>query len=131
MKKKLLASTLCAVGLLASASLASAGTSAVTYATDLPVFSNNIYLATGKKDDNSLSKVENSVVGSTYTANMWIVDANGKKVSATATKVTDNDTRQFTVDQKAVGDKVNLAAENDTVTYVKVEISGKFYPDTK
>jgi len=130
MKKKL-ASTLCAVGLLVSASLASAGTSAITYSKELPILSNNIYLATGKKDDNSQSKVENSVVGSTYTANMWIVDANGKKVSATATKVTDDDTRNFTVDQSAVGGNVNLAAENDTVTYVKVEVSGKFYPDTK
>lgn len=62
---------------------------------------------------------------------MWIVDANGKKVSPTATKVTDNDTRSFTVDQSAVGGNVTLVAENDTATYVKVDISGKFYPDVK
>jgi len=131
MKKKLLASTLCAVGLLASASMASAGTSAIPYATELPVLSNNIYLASGKKADTTKSRVENSLVGSTYTANMWIVDANGKKVSATATDVTDGDNRNFTVDASAVGGSVSLAAENANATYVKVDIAGNFYPDTK
>ena len=130
-KKKILTSTLCAVGLLVSASMASAGTSAITYSKELPRLSGNISLATGEKDNNSKSKVINSVVGSTYTANMWIVDADGDKVSATATKVTDSDTRQFTVDESAVGDDVTLKADNTSSTIVKVEISGKFYPDTK
>lgn len=48
MKKKLV-STICAAGLLISAGAASAGTSAISYAKELPVLSNNIYLATGKK----------------------------------------------------------------------------------
>lgn len=128
--KKILASTLCGVGLLV-AGIASAGTSAIPYAKELPAFSNNIYLASGTKDNTSKSKVVNSVVGSTYTANMWIVDSKGKKVSATATKVGDSDTRNFTVDSSAVGKSVTLVGENSSVALVKVDISGKFYPDTK
>lgn len=73
--------------------------------------------------------MENSIVGSTYTANMWIVDSGGKKVSPTATRVGDNDTRTFTVDQSAVGNSVTLVAENSAFTHVNVDIAGRFYPD--
>ncbi|CAM5252461.1 putative protein OS=Lysinibacillus sphaericus OX=1421 GN=LS41612_08335 PE=4 SV=1 [Lysinibacillus sphaericus] len=62
---------------------------------------------------------------------MWIVDAKGKKVSNTAKDVTDNDTRFFIVDQSAVGGDVTLVAENDQRKLVSVEISGRFYPDTR
>ena len=129
--KKRLATTICALGLLVSANAASAGTDAITYAKELPSLSRNIYLATGTKDNNSNSKVENSIVGQNYEATMWIVDASGKKVSNTAKDVTDNDTRFFTVDDSAVGGNVTLVAENDKITRVSVEISGRFYPDTK
>lgn len=130
--KKILASTLCGVGLLVSVGIANAGTDAIPYSTTLPVFSNNIYLKTGDKANTSQSKVVNSVVGSTYTANMWIVDySNGNKVSATATNVGDQDLRYFTVDSSAVGKKVALTGENSSIAAVKVEISGNFYPDTK
>lgn len=129
--KKRLATTVCALGLLVSAGVASAGTSAITYAKELPRFSANIYLATGTKDNNSRSKVENSIVGQDYKANMWIADANGKKVSATAKEVTDNDTRFFTVDDSAIGDDINLVAENYKSRHIKVEIAGSFYPDTR
>lgn len=129
--KKRLATTICALGLLVSAGAASAGTSAITYAKELPGFKRNIYLANGTKDNNSDSKVENSIVGQNYEATMWIVDASGKKVSNTAKDVTDNDTRFFTVDDSAVGGNVTLVAENDKITRVSVEISGRFYPDTK
>ncbi|AHN22480.1 MULTISPECIES: hypothetical protein [Lysinibacillus] len=127
--KKRLATTVCALGLLLSAGIASAGTSPISYAKKLPPFSININLATGTKDTNSQSKVENSIVGSTYTANMWIVDSGGKKVSPTATRVGDNDTRTFTVDQSAVGNSVTLVAENSAFTHVNVDIAGRFYPD--
>ncbi|MEK5332260.1 hypothetical protein [Lysinibacillus sp. FSL W8-0992] len=129
--KKRLATTVCALGLLVSAGAASAGTDAITYAKELPGFKRNIYLATGTKDNNSDSKVENSIVGQNYEATMWIVDASGKKVSNTAKDVTDNDTRFFTVDDSAVGGNVTLVAENDKITRVSVEVSGRFYPDTK
>ncbi|MFJ7666016.1 hypothetical protein ACIQXI_02850 [Lysinibacillus sp. NPDC097195] len=129
--KKRLATTVCALGLLVSAGVASAGTDAITYAKELPGFKRNIYLATGTKDNNSDSKVENSIVGQNYEATMWIVDAKRKKVSNTAKDVTDNDTRFFTVDDSAVGGNVTLVAENDKITRVSVEISGRFYPDTK
>lgn len=131
MKKRKLVSTILATALLVNAGLASAGIDKITYSNELPVFSNNIYLATGNKDDNSKSKVWNSLVGNSYTTNLWIVDSNGKKVSATATKVGDDDTRYFTVDQSAVGKKVTLAAENSSGVFQKVDISGEFYPDTK
>ncbi len=130
MKKKI-ATTVCALGLLVSVGAASAGTSAITYANTLPFLSTNVNLATGTKDNNSNSKVENSTVGGNYTANMWIVDAKGAKVSATSTSVTDNDTRFFTVDQSAVGNSVTLVAENSRSTVVRVDISGRFYPDTR
>lgn len=129
--KKRLATTICALGLLVSAGAASAGTDAITYAKELPRFSANIYLATGTKDNNSQSKVENSIVGGNYTASMWIRDAKGKKVSSTVTQVNDNTTHFFTVDQSAVGNDVNLVAENNKSVHVKVEISGSFYPDTR
>ncbi|MGE7841067.1 hypothetical protein ACQKNX_09770 [Lysinibacillus sp. NPDC093712] len=129
--KKRLATTVCALGLLLSAGVASAGTDAITYAKELPGFKRNIYLATGTKDNNSDSKVENSIVGQNYEATMWIVDASGKKVSNTAKDVTDNDIRFFTVDDSAVGGNVTLVAENDKITRVSVEISGRFYPDLK
>ncbi|MFJ5789346.1 hypothetical protein ACIP9G_04600 [Lysinibacillus sp. NPDC093197] len=131
--KKRLATTVCALGLLVSTGVVSAGTSAITYAKVLPSLSRNIYLATGTKDNNSNSKVENSIVGQNYEATMWIVDANGKKVSNTAIDVTDNDndTRFFIVDQSAVGGDVTLVAENDQKKLVSVEISGRFYPDTR
>jgi len=127
--KKRPATTVCALGLLVSAGVASAGTDAITYAKELPRFSGNINLATGTKDTNSQSKVENSIVGQNYEATMWIVDAKGKKVSTTVKDVTDNDTRFFTVDQSAVGNSVTLEAENDQFTRVRVEIAGRFYPD--
>lgn len=127
--KKRLATTVCALGLLLSAGVASAGTSPISYAKELPRFSGNINLATGTKDTNSQSKVENSIVGQNYTANMWIVDARGAKVSATATRVGDNDTRTFTVDQSAVGNSVTLVAENRSRVPVRVDITGRFYPD--
>lgn len=129
--KKRLATTVCALGLLVSAGVASAGTDAITYAKELPSLSRNIYLATGTKDNNSNSKVENSIVGQDYRATMWIVDAKVKKVSNTAKDVTDNDTRFFIVDQSAVGGDVTLVAENDQRKLVSVEISGRFYPDTR
>jgi hypothetical protein len=100
----------------------------VTYATVLPRFGADTKLASANKATNSQSKVENSVVGQGYKANMWIQQGS-KKVSATALNVTDNDTRYFTVDQSAVGKKVSLVAENASFTYVTVDIAGKFYPD--
>ncbi|MED3664532.1 MULTISPECIES: hypothetical protein [Anoxybacillaceae] len=100
----------------------------VTYATVLPRFGADTELASANKATNSQSKVENSVVGQGYKANMWIQQGS-KKVSATALNVTDNDTRYFTVDQSAVGKKVSLVAENASFTYVTVDIAGKFYPD--
>ncbi len=116
---------------MVSAGVASAGTSAITYAKELPGFKRNIYLATGTKDNNSDSKVENSIVGQNYEATMWIVDASGKKVSNTAKDVTDNDTRFFTVDDSAVGGNVTLVAENSRFALFEVSISGSFYPDTR
>lgn len=100
----------------------------VTYATVLSPFGVDKELAIANKATNSQSKVENSVVGQGYKANMWIQQGS-KKVSATAKNVTDNDTRYFTVDQSAVGKKVSLVAENASFTYVTVDIAGKFYPD--
>ncbi|MBY6278624.1 hypothetical protein, partial [Symbiobacterium thermophilum] len=92
----------------------------VTYATVLPRFGADTELASANKATNSQSKVENSVVGQGYKANMWIQQGS-KKVSATALNVTDNDTRYFTVDQSAVGKKVSLVAENASFTYVTVD----------
>ncbi|MGE7841068.1 hypothetical protein ACQKNX_09775 [Lysinibacillus sp. NPDC093712] len=129
--KKRLATTVCALGLLVSAGIASAGTSAITYAKELPKFSGDISLATGTKDNTSQSKVENAIVDKNYTANMWIVDAKGAKVSPTTTRVMDNDTRLFTVDQSAVGGNVTLVAENSKFALFEVSISGSFYPDTR
>lgn len=74
----------------------------------------------------------NSLVGGSYKANMWInTGQHGSKVSATATNVTDNDTRYLTVDQSAVGASVGLTAENATWTSVQVDIAGMFHPDTQ
>lgn len=129
MKKKRIISSIFAASLLIGVGTASAGTAAIPYAKELPVLSNNIALASGTKDTYSQSSVANSVVGGSYKANMWITDANYNKVSATATNVTDNDTRNFTVDSSAKGKKVLLMGENASTTYVKVEITGKFYPD--
>ncbi|KJE27539.1 hypothetical protein LG52_2885 [Geobacillus kaustophilus] len=100
----------------------------VTYAGVLPRFQGDTELASANKATNSKSKVENSVVGAEYKANMWIQQGS-TKVSPTAKDVTDNDTRYFTVDQSAVGKKVSLVAENASFTYVTVDIAGKFYPD--
>ena len=100
----------------------------VTYAGVLPRFQGDTELASANKATNSKSKVENSVVGADYKANMWIQQGS-TKVSPTALNVTDNDTRYFTVDQSAVGKKVSLMAENSSFTYVTVDIAGKFYPD--
>ncbi|WP_297991619.1 hypothetical protein [uncultured Anoxybacillus sp.] len=121
-------SILAILSLLAVGSVSAA--SYVTYATTLPALSGDKTLATDNKANNSKSKVENSVVGQDYKANMWIQQGS-TKVSATATNVTDNDTRYFTVDQSAVGKKVSLVGENATWTYVTVDISGKFYADTE
>ncbi|WP_461200504.1 hypothetical protein [Anoxybacillus sp. TBDG-1] len=126
--KRNVVTTLVILSLLAVGSASAA--SYVTYATTLPVLSGDKSLASANKTNNSKSKVENSVVGQDYKANMWIQNGS-TKVSAIATNVTDNDTRYFTVDQSAVGKKVSLMGENATWTYVTVDISGKFYADTE
>ncbi len=112
---------------------ASAGTAKISYAKTLPSLTMNVTLGTDTKSNNSKAKVVNSVVGSTYKTNMWHAMGGRAetKVSPTATGVTDNDTRNFTIDQSAVGRTIGLVAENAAWTSVTVEIAGAWYPDTK
>ena len=125
-KRKMVAAFLASTTFIVVGGVSAA--SYVTYAGVLPRFQADTELASANKATNSKSKVENSVVGSDYKANMWIQQGS-TKVSPTALNVTDNDTRYFTVDQSAVGKKVSLVAENASFTYVTVDIAGKFYPD--
>lgn len=131
--KKAIVSGLLSLGLLAGVGVnVSATTSSIPYSKVLPIFQNDLWLASGKKDNVSQSRVRSTYVGSTYKANMYIATAEQQptKVSGTLLGMTDGSDRRLTVDSYGVGKTVALFGENATWTATTVEISGYFNPDT-
>lgn len=129
-KMKSLVASVSIAALLLGAVPAFAGSSWVTFSTNLPRVQGWTELADDTNNNNSKAQAEISSIGSDYKVNLNVYQGN-TKVSSSYNGATAGTTANFTLDSKSQGKTVTLKGQTGSWSVVRVEVSGQFRADTK